>query len=179
MSGALSFADPRGGTITIPAGNHDGVLAAAARAGVRAPLLVGLAWKESSFDPTAVRPEPTFPYLWDCATGKPTRDPASVRGPAGVPAATELWQQRASWGLCQVMGATARFLGFRGAFLSALCHPDIGLELGARYLASLLRRMDESDALSAYNAGAPTSANLDTYVRPILTTSVLYERAVS
>lgn len=44
-----------------------------------------------------------------------------------------------SWGLMQIMGETARTLGFAGAFTSLLT-PAIGLEWGCRYLSRLRDR---------------------------------------
>ena len=71
---------------------------------------------------------------------------------------TERQAQATSWGLMQVMGATARSLGFAGPFLSALCVPETGLEFGARFLAKLRDRHlalhGWPGVVCAYNAGS-------------------------
>jgi hypothetical protein len=155
------------------------VSAAASRHGIDACILAALVVKESSGDPLAVRHEPRYQWLWDVDKWEPFRrlseeerrsatPPPDFRAPVGVSAATEWSSQRTSWGACQIMGATARERGFRGRFLSALCEPTLGVEYGARHLALLMARYDAMSALSAYNAGKPTDANEDSYVRPIL-----------
>lgn len=155
------------------------VSTAATRHGLDACILAALVVKESSGDPLAIRHEPRFPYLWNVMEWEPFRriteeervrakPPDDFSAPVGVSVATEWASQRTSWGLCQVMGSVARQHGFRGRFLSALCEPTLGAEYGARHLALLMARYDAMSALSAYNAGKPTDANEESYVRPIL-----------
>lgn len=120
---------------------------------------------ESSGDTFAFNPEPHYRYLWNVAENKPfraltpeerasERPPADFPRPAGVPRDAEWWGQQASWGLMQVMGGTARWLGFGGKWLPALCDPRIGLEWGCKYLRRLVERHGSlADAVAAYNAG--------------------------
>ncbi len=67
---------------------------------------------------------------------------------------TEETMQKVSWGICQVMGSTARWLGFKGP-LPMLCDPGINLNWACRYLSKL---RDEhgliENIISAYNAGS-------------------------
>ena len=68
---------------------------------------------------------------------------------------TESLGRATSWGLLQIMGATAREQGFRGWF-PELCKPEVGLEWGCRYLASLRRQFGHEGwpvVVRAYNAG--------------------------
>ncbi len=68
---------------------------------------------------------------------------------------TEALGRATSWGLLQVMGATARQYGFRG-WLPELCLPEVGLEWGCRYLADLRRQFGHEGwpvVVRAYNAG--------------------------
>ena len=53
---------------------------------------------------------------------------------------------------CQLMGAVAREMGFRGAFLTQLCEPDTNLDCGAKYLAS---RLQWAAAKAAGTIGKP------------------------
>lgn len=68
---------------------------------------------------------------------------------------TEALGRATSWGLLQVMGATARQYGFRGWF-PELCETETGLDAGCRYLADLRRRFGHEGwpvMVRAYNAG--------------------------
>lgn len=68
---------------------------------------------------------------------------------------TEALDRATSWGLMQVMGATARQYGFRGWF-TELCEPEVGLEFGCRYLADLRRQFGHEGwpvIVRAYNGG--------------------------
>lgn len=143
--------------------------AAASKHGLPSHLVCAICEQESAWRPLAMRYEPGYRWLWPSAT--------KVTAPAGVSLATERTQQRTSWGLMQVMGATARELGCREPFLSSLCQPELGLEYGCRFLLSLLERFAMgglSAVISAYNAGHPRlkpaseDGNLDTYVEPVL-----------
>ena len=122
--------------------------AAALRHGLRPHLLAGLVATESGGDAWAVRAEPGYRWLVGDDPGEPdTRPPLSTQ-------ATEWATQRISWGLCQVMGATAREMGFRG-WLSRLVEPEINLEIGAKYLALCIKRAQGviEMGLSRYNGG--------------------------
>lgn len=105
---------------------------------------------ESSYDPWAARYEDGFfrAYL----VGKVT-----VGGNGACSAATELRLRACSFGLMQVMGQTARELGFAGMFLTELCDVGVGLEYGARYLARQAKRYRErygwEGVAASYNAG--------------------------
>jgi len=56
----------------------------------------------------------------------------------------------------QVMGQTAREAGFEPKFLSELCDPAVGLEIGCRVLARKLAAADGNvaKALLLWNGGA-------------------------
>jgi Transglycosylase SLT domain len=147
--------------------------------GITPELLAALAWKESGFDTYAWNPEPRYPYLMNVQTGLPFRklslaELVSNTPPADFPTLRgdpdNEWQaQRASWGLCQVMGAVAREIGFHGPYLTALVQPELNLDFGARHLAKQIARFGTAaDGLSAYNAGRPVDSNRDAYVLPIL-----------
>lgn len=82
----------------------------------------------------------------------------------GVTDSTERVGQMTSWGLCQVMGFTARELGFKGLF-PELCQSELGLEFGCRYLKRQQARFAEGPregvlgfdeaVVVSYNAGSP------------------------
>ena len=72
---------------------------------------------------------------------------------------TEEIARSISWGLMQVMGQLARERGFAGKFLSALCDPATGLDVGCTVLASKLSAAggDAAQALALWNGGANAS----------------------
>jgi Transglycosylase SLT domain len=84
-------------------------------------LVCAIIEQESAWNPHAIRYEPGFR----------TRYVA----PLGLPPTEEI-ARSISWGLMQVMGQVAREHGFTGKFLSALCDPVVGLDIGCAALAS-------------------------------------------
>lgn len=134
----------------------DLVVASATKHIVPVGLVRAIVTVESAGDPHAYRYEPGYRWLWDVRESRPFRgDPQSLPAPRGVSQATELMGQQTSWGLMQVMGATARELGFRGRYLTALLDPEMSLEYGCRYLVVLFRRHKAWEPVAAaYNAGS-------------------------
>jgi hypothetical protein len=77
---------------------------------------------------------------------------------------TECSQQATSWGLMQVIGSTAREMGYEGLF-PMLTGPVCGLKWGCLFLEHLSHRKDEQEKIvfneklcAAYNAGSPKRA---------------------
>jgi soluble lytic murein transglycosylase-like protein len=136
---------------------EDELLALCARYGVfhdiDPKLLRAIVQVESSARPYASRYEPqTTRYI---------RDAYQYARVAGVTAETENSHQQTSWGLMQVMGFTAREMGFEGN-LPELCMPENGIDYGARYLKKLQERYGKPGTLewdervvASYNAGSP------------------------
>jgi soluble lytic murein transglycosylase-like protein len=128
-------------------------------------LVEALVIVESAGNPYAWNPEPRYRYLVDCRTGEPFRqvspdELASRIPPPDFPTLAgdrdqEWLGQGASWGLMQIMGALAREVGFRGAYLTELTRVDLNLRLGCGHLANLFRwaNGNEEKAIAAYNAG--------------------------
>jgi soluble lytic murein transglycosylase-like protein len=86
-------------------------------------LVCAIVEQESAWNTHAIRYEPGFR----------TRYVAPLHLPP-----TEEIARSISWGLMQVMGQVAREHGFDGKFLSALCDPALGLDIGCAVLASKL-----------------------------------------
>ena len=129
----------------------------------------GLDWRvvgamvsqESAGNQYAVRYEPRFfaRYL----EGK---SKAQLRGywPSPIPTFdTELRLRATSLGLMQVMGQTAREVGFDGQYLTELTDPSVSLECGCSYLRKMLDRAERKGivgssaqryALTRYNGSA-------------------------
>lgn len=137
----------------------------AKRHGIDPRVICGQVQVESGGNPYAVRFEPQFRWFWDLRSAKPFRrlDESELRtrrAPAdfyGLDGNHEQeWAlQSCSMGLGQIMGAVARELGFKGAFLSELFAPDINVEFHCRKLAADLKWSGGNvrSALAAYNGG--------------------------
>lgn len=114
--------------------------------GVDAALIGAIVIKESSGNRFALQYQPDYPYVYRVA------EFARI---VGCSYSTELHMQRTSWGIMQIMGATARYLGFRGWF-GELLDAETNIRFGARYLAQLKGRYGlEAEVVSAYNQGQP------------------------
>lgn len=101
-------------------------------------LVCAVIEQESSWNAYAMRYEPAFQKRYVTALALP---------------ATEEIGRSTSWGLMQVMGQVAREHGFGGEFLSEMCSPEIGTEIGCRVLANklLTARGDWSAGLLLWN----------------------------
>ncbi|HXX20805.1 MAG TPA: transglycosylase SLT domain-containing protein [Candidatus Acidoferrum sp.] len=97
-------------------------------------LVCAIVEQESAWDAHAIRYEPAFR----------TRYVA----PLGLPPTEEI-ARSISWGLMQVMGQVAREHGFQGKFLSALCEPAAGLDIGCAVLASKLTSASRDSSVGA------------------------------
>ncbi len=102
-------------------------------------------WESKNWNPWAMRYEPEFYDTY-------------ISPMKGI-GATEMRARATSYGLMQVMGETARELGFKGEFLTELCDPQVGIEWGC---VDLAREMDRANgnvrqALLGYNGGSDKS----------------------
>ena len=93
-------------------------------------LVCAVIEQESSWNPYAMRYEPTFfsRYVAPLYTNNKIT-------------ASEAWARGFSWGLMQVMGQVAREHGFAASehpFLSELCDPEQGIAVGCRVLSAKL-----------------------------------------
>lgn len=129
-------------------------------------LLLAVAWQEShggvvreagrwTWAPNRLyRYEPGF---WRRYMGPESATWPTYAPPSDHPAALEGWMRRvsASYGICQVMFATACDLGYQGS-PEALLDPMASANLGAKLLRKNLdgpAAGDVADALAAYNTG--------------------------
>lgn len=111
-------------------------------------LIEAIITVESSGNPGATRHEPGYQYVNLELPRHPTMDRE-----------TERRFQQTSWGLMQIMGATARHLGFRGD-AKELMDPEVNIRYGTMYLKNLweryLLRHGVGGVIAAYNAGRPS-----------------------
>lgn len=76
----------------------------------------------------------------------------------GITLATETMHQMTSWGPMQLMGGTARSLGFTG-YCHTLCYAEIGISWGCEYfLRNCAKFKTLPEQIASYNAGTPTYA---------------------
>lgn len=128
--------------------------------GLDPALVCAVCEQESDWVPWAVRLEQGFFERYVSHTVK-NDDPQ------------EAVNQAVSWGLMQVMGATARDVGLKGP-ISDMTYPSIGLEMGCRKLKSCLNYKlgNVHDALQMYNGGgdpnyaAAVMARMPAYAGP-------------
>lgn len=133
----------------------DAIKRVATHAGFDPFLIAAFVMTESAGQQYATRYEAHWKYLLDV-------DSHAKR--LGVTVMTETTMQAVSWGLMQVMGGTARELGFRD-HMPKLCEVETGLVWGCMYLARLKTRYkNESDMIAAYNAGSPRKGTDGNYL---------------
>lgn len=111
------------------------------------PLLVAAVIKvESSGQAFATRYEKAYRWLVT---------PSQFAQDLGISLDTEVIAQAHSYGLMQIMGGTARGLGFTG-YCVELVGVELGLEYGCRCLAHCVDRFRPLEhSIAAYNAGSP------------------------
>lgn len=133
-------------------------------------LILAIVRVESDGQFQAYRAEPRYRYLFDVEKLKPFRaltdeEQVQEHAPKDFPfyesvssRTTEFRGQQASWGPMQVMGATARELGFTGQF-PLLCNDTDGMFFGCFFLSDLRNRFLKdfgwAGVVAAYNAGSP------------------------
>lgn len=130
----------------------DQIQKAAERYSIPTRVLAGLVAQESQGDTWAAKPEEK--YRWTFGRLASHVPLLKKLLPRWRTQAQDFYMQRISFGLCQVMGAVARELGFKG-YLTMLCNPEIGARMGAAKLADCLKRSngDLRAALLRYNGG--------------------------
>lgn len=108
-------------------------------------LLDAIITTESSYDQWAVRYEVNF---------KVNEDVVVFARKNGTTRATEVELEKFSWGLGQVMGGTARWLGYDGP-LPLLCMPEQNILVMVKFINWLQNRYTDNDeVIAAYNAGS-------------------------
>lgn len=79
---------------------------------------------------------------------------------------TERRARAFSYGLFQIMGQTAREMGFSAPYLAALCWPPDNVHYGIKYLAGRIKRFGRETGIRAYN-GAIDNPATDEYLKKI------------
>ena len=139
--------------------SHDAVTHWAKAHGLDRRVVYAVVLKESLGNANATRYEDGFfrRYL----EGK-SKKRLRWHWPINRSADTERRMRAVSWGPMQVMGQTARRLGFEGRDFTELCDPFVGVEYGCKYLAMMLKIYKRKElaspdalrsALAAYNGG--------------------------
>jgi len=126
-------------------------------------LMLAFALKESSYNPFATRYEKHFIWFWKKESlhhkyksdlkdyGLRTyRD--KCENFLGI---TEFNEQSKSFGIFQIMGATARWLGYDKEYLAGLYNIEENVKYFVKYFNYQLKRYkgNKHDAISAYNQG--------------------------
>jgi soluble lytic murein transglycosylase-like protein len=113
-------------------------------------LVAAIIWQESRGEPLAHRYEDAF-YARYIESKSRTQLLGHV--PASIPTlSTEKRDRAYSWGLMQIMGQTARELGFKADNLTELLDIETNLDTGCILLARLIKKHEEiHPVLKAYN----------------------------
>lgn len=115
-------------------------------------LVAAVVLAESSAKTNACRYEPGFFTRYILGRSKKR---LGGHWPKTISEKTERRSRAFSWGLMQVMGQTARELGFKGESLVELCSdPAVGLWYGCKKLSACMTAAgNEHGALLKYNGG--------------------------
>lgn len=101
---------------------------------------------ESGWRPKETKYEINYKYLWH---------PEHYAEAENNTVEVETVLQKTSFGLCQLMGANARWLSYE-APLMTLFDPAINIRLGVKYFAQRCSQYSSiQDKIAAYNAGTP------------------------
>lgn len=121
------------------------ILAESKKAQISSDLVRAIIKVESNFNPKAIRYEDHFRYL---------HMPERYAQMQDISLETEKQLQKFSYGLSQLMGGTARWLGFNG-FLPELCDPLTNVQWMMVYLNKCCNKLVyTNDKIAAYNAGS-------------------------
>lgn len=103
-------------------------------------LVAAIVWQESQGNKWAHRREPHF-YDLHLAV-KERNDLSGFLPPPGTPSLQqEKWDRADSYGLMQIMGETARDVGFSGLYLTELLDTDCNLAWGCKFLRGLFEKV--------------------------------------
>jgi len=119
-----------------------------AQSGVNELLMKCLIMNESAFEPLAMRYEVN--YRWVQSDAKVRRHAKRCN----ISQDTEDQCQRFSYGLCQIMGATLRDMGFKDPLVYAF-DIETNIEWGCKMIGNAMRRYDNDidHVLASYNGG--------------------------
>lgn len=122
-------------------------------------LVAAIVQTESNGNNFATRFEPNWKWFLDLDRRK------VIARELGITLQTEEIHEQMSWGLMQIMGATARSsLDYLGP-CPAICEIELGLDLGCQYFAKLCESHDSIEkAIVSYNAGSPRKRKDGTWV---------------
>lgn len=128
-------------------------------------LMLAICDTESSFRPWVMKFEPAWQNFYK---------PDEVSRILGIDKPTEIQLQMFSYGLMQVMGGTARGLGYLD-YLPKLLDPQASIHYGCLLMRQLKKRFTqatEADLISAYNYGHPANLSDGTYRNQIYVSKV-------
>lgn len=129
--------------LPISGSNLELIKAKASSLGIDPSLACAVAEQESAGNPWAIRYEPAFYSRYETSQNLTP---------------TEKTARSMSWGLFQLMGESAREIGYKGD-LAALCDPQTGIAWGLLLLQKklALAKNDVTKALLFWNGGSNTA----------------------
>lgn len=126
-------------------------------------LVAAIIWQESKGDRKAQRYEDLFFKKY--VAGK-SRLELIGHVPLKISLDTEKRNRAFSWGAMQIMGQTAREIGFAYDNFGELMEADIGIEYGCKYLAKCIKRTNRNieQAVDAYNGGGNPNYSPEVFI---------------
>jgi soluble lytic murein transglycosylase-like protein len=125
---------------------------------VDADLAVAIAGVETNYHAYKTRFEAKWSYFLK---------PETYAQQLGISLDTEKKDQATSWGPMQIMGSVCRELGYVD-HLVGLVDPELAISYSCKKLNILQKKYtNESDAISAYNAGTPRKNTQGIYLNQI------------
>lgn len=110
-----------------------------------ASVVYGICMQESLLNPLAARHEKFYNWVIN---------PECFR-PKYCSLETEIFLQKTSWGLMQMMGAVFRELGYTDWLTRVITDYRLQLEYGCRYLGQKMEKYGMVGGIVAYNSGRP------------------------
>lgn len=139
----------------IPKDISDAIQRAAGANGIDSKLIYAIVLQESMGNPWLTRYEPNWKYFYY---------PEFFSKTNHVTTETETIMQATSWGLMQIMGSSARELGFASE-MTKLISPDTSLLFGCKKIKQLSAKCsNQNDLIASYNAGSVRKNTDGTYV---------------
>lgn len=155
----------------------DVISISAEKEGIDPNLVAAIVWQESRGNRYAWRYEANYQWLFK---------PQDFASPLGCSLDTEIAGQKFSYGLAQLMGGTARDLGFKGHF-GELFDAFTNLSYACKLLARLSKQYSRKNEkgiwlnteaiISAYNAGSPRKTDKGKWVNEQYVRAVMGYRA--
>jgi len=112
-------------------------------------IVYGVCMAESSLNPKATKREDNYRYLLT---------PELFAKRLRIPVVIEIWEQKKSYGIMQIMGGVLREHGYQKRIPCILNDIDAQFDYSCRHLSNKIRRYGIDYGILSYNSGSPKKA---------------------